>query len=675
MPRISLEGNITVADSTVCWQYDNEKLAIQPWGENSFRIRSSRYADYQYPDWALTEETQHNATIKQENGKTIIKNGKLTATLTNSGQLTFINHKGEILLKEYWRTRQDLNEFASALNLYAREMKPHLGGDFALTARFESDADEKLFGMGQYQQPHFNIKGCTLELAHRNSQASVPFVLSSKGYGFLWNNPAIGNATFGKNITEWRASSTKALDYWITAGDNPSEILEAYADVTGKTPMMPEFGLGLWQSKLRYATQNELLTVAREYHKRKLPLDVIVIDFFHWPIQGSWELDSRFWPDPKAMVEELNQMGINLMISIWPTVDLYSPNYQEMLKNGYLVQCERGMRITIEGLGACGFYDATHPGAQKYLWDKVKQNYYDYGIKLFWLDEAEPEYGVYDFDNYRYHIGSNMQTGNIYPTLYTKGFYDGLKGENQDEIVTLVRCAWAGSQKYAALVWSGDIDSSFESMRNQLSIGLSMGIAGIPWWTTDIGGFHGGNPDDEDFRECIIRWFQWGAFCPVFRLHGDRSPSGMPEELHGYEGVLGSGANNEVWSYGDEAYEIFKKYILIREKIRPIVREAMQQAHEKGSPVMRPLFYNYPQDAMAWEVYDEYCLGDDVLVAPILYEGQRSREVYFPRGNDWLCINTGKVYQSGTACNVDAPLDTMPVFINTSSTYVGIFKG
>jgi len=674
MPKKTLEGNIRIDGTTVCWQYDNEVMTIEPWGESSFRVRSSRYTGHAYPNWALTEECTHSADIKELDGKVIITNGKIVAILTKSGQLTFENSNGDILLKEYWRTRQDLNEFCSALNLFAREMKPHLGGDYSLTTRFESDADEKLFGMGQYQQPHFNLKGCTLELAHRNSQASVPFMLSSKGYGFLWNNPAIGYATFGKNITEWRAASTKAMDYWITAGDTPSEIMESYSNVTGKTPMMPEFGLGLWQSKLRYATQNELLTVAREYHRRKLPLDVIVIDFFHWPIQGSWKLDPRFWPDPKAMVDELSQMGINLMISIWPTVDLYSPNYDEMLKNGYLVQCERGMRITIEGMGACGFYDATHPDAQKFLWSEAKKNYYDYGIKLFWLDEAEPEYGVYDFDNYRYHIGSNMQVGNIYPTLYTKGFYDGLKQEGQDDIVTLVRCAWAGSQKYAALVWSGDIDSSFESMRNQLSIGLSMGIAGIPWWTTDIGGFHGGNPDDENFRECIIRWFQWGAFCPVFRLHGDRSPSGMPEELKDFEGVLGSGANNEVWSYGDTAYEIFKKYIFLREKIRPIVREAMEQAHTKGSPVMRPLFYNYPADKKAWEVYTEYCLGDDLLVAPILYEGQRNRDVYLPAGNNWICINSNNVYQGGETHTVDAPLDTIPVFARADSKHVGLFQ-
>jgi alpha-D-xyloside xylohydrolase len=187
----------------------------------------------------------------------------------------------------------------SALEVEAREFRPNVGGDFKLTARFESlDPKEKLYGMGQYQQPYLDIKGHQLELAHRNSQASVPFLLSSRGYGFLWNNPAIGKAVLGKNIISFEALSTKALDYWIVAGDSPAEIVESYAGVTGKVPMMPEYGLGFWQCKLRYQTQEELLEVAREYKRRELPIDLIVIDFFHWPKQGDWKFDTTYWSDP-----------------------------------------------------------------------------------------------------------------------------------------------------------------------------------------------------------------------------------------------------------------------------------------------------------------------------------------------------------------------------------------
>ncbi len=505
----------------------------------------------------------------------------------------------------------------SALGIDAREFTPILGGDYQLTARFESDPAEKLFGMGQYQQPYLNIKGCTLELAHRNSQASVPFVLSSLGYGFLWHNPAIGKATFGTNVTEWYAQSTDILDYWITAGDTPAEIEEAYARATGTVPMMPEFAMGFWQCKLRYRTQDELLEVAREYKRRDLPISVIVADFFHWPNQGDWKFDLEYWPDPKAMIDELKSMGIELMVSIWPTVEESSENYREMEEKGYLIRADRGNRIMLSG---ASIFDATHPGAREFVWSKVRQNYYDDGIKIFWLDEAEPEYTHYHYDIYRYHLGPDVQIGNIYPVVYARAFFEGMSAAGQENVINLLRCAWAGSQKYGALVWSGDIDTTFRSMRNQFAAGLNMGIAGIPWWTTDIGGFHGGNPDDPAYREVLARWFQWGAFCPVFRLHGFRDPHKAPLSNHG-GGKMLSGAANEVWSYGDEVYAICTKYMSLRERMKPYITGLMQAAHEHGTPVMRTLFYEFPADAKSWDVSDEYMFGPDLLVAPVMDAG------------------------------------------------------
>ena len=289
--------------------------------------------------------------------------------------------------------------------------------------------------MGQYQQPFMNIKGADLELTHRNSQASVPFALSSLGYGFLWNNPSIGRAVFGKNIMSFEAYSTKTLDYWVTVGDTPAEIEEMYANVTGKVPMMPEYGLGFWQCKLRYQTQEEVLKVAREYKKRNLPLDVIVIDYFHWEKQGDWKFDPVYWPEPEKMVEELKELGIELMVSIWPTVDKSCENYNYMLEQGYLVRSERGARVGLEFEGATVPFDTTNPKARNYLWNVVKKNYYEKGIHIFWLDEAEPEYSVYDFDNYRYYRGSNLQFGNLYPVEYDKTFYEGMEQEGQNNIV------------------------------------------------------------------------------------------------------------------------------------------------------------------------------------------------------------------------------------------------
>ena len=511
------------------------------------------------------------------------------------------------------------------------------------------------------------VEPLDLELAHRNSQASVPFLLSSLGYGLLWNNPGVGRAVLGRNTMSFEAYATRSLDYWITVGDTPAEIEEAYARVTGTVPMMPEYGLGFWQCKLRYQTQEELLEVAREYKRRNLPIDLIVIDFFHWPKQGEWKFDPTYWPDPDGMVRELEEMGIKLMVSIWPTVDKTSENYEEMLEKGYLIRTERGFRVGLDFEGATIHYDATNPAAREYVWEKARKNYYEKGIKVFWLDEAEPEYTAYDFDNYRYYRGTDLEVGNIYPVEYARTFYEGMEAEGQQNIVNLLRCAWAGSQKYGALVWSGDIASSFESMRNQLAAGLNMGLAGIPWWTTDIGGFHGGDPNDPAFRELFVRWFQWGTFCPVMRLHGDREPR-QPQVGSTGGATCRSGAANEVWSYGEAVYEICKKYMELREKMRPYTRKLMEEAHKKGTPVMRPLFYEYPDEKSCWEVEDEYFYGPDLLVAPVCYAKQEKRKVYLPGETIWVEYETKKEYPGQQWVEVDTPIDRIPVFCKKQGT-------
>lgn len=647
----------------IIFHYDAEELWIEPWGENAVRIRATKNAHMPEENWALLPQKNTTCEISFNETGASLTNGKVKVCITSGGKITIYNQKGELLLEEYWRNRRDLlDPKCSAIEVEAREFCPNIGGDYHLTMRLQSvDKNEKIYGMGQYQQPYLNLKGTDLELAHRNSQSSVPFALSSLGYGLLWNNPGVGRVVFGNNIISYESYATKVLDYWFVAGDTPAQIEEAYAKATGTVPMMPEYGLGFWQCKLRYQTQEELLEVAREYKRRNLPLDLIVIDFFHWPKQGDWKFDPVYWPDPDEMIRELNEMNVKLMVSIWPTVDRESENYEEMLEKGYLIRTERGFRTGLNFEGATIHYDATNPGARKYLWEKAKKNYYDKGIRIFWLDEAEPEYTAYDFDNYRYYLGTDLEIGNIYPVEYAKTFYEGMESEGQENIVNLLRCAWAGSQKYGALVWSGDIASSFESMKNQLAAGLNIGLAGIPWWTTDIGGFHGGDPNDPAFRELFVRWFQWGAFCPVMRLHGDREPR---QPQYGTTGGAHccSGAANEVWSYGDEVYDICVKYMNIREQMRDYTRSLMEEAHKKGTPVMRTLFYEFPEDKECWEVEDEYMYGNKFLVAPILAAGVKERRVYLPAGAQWKDCESNKLYDGGQYINVEVTLENMPVF-------------
>ena len=649
----------TKSENYIEYHNAGEALRIAAWGENSLRVVSVPSGPLDMSSSALKDQAPVNVQIQTDEETAVIKNGKISALIDTRGWnsaavVTFFNDKNEILLKEM--------DGGGALIRRARKFSPYIGGDFRLKVTFEANKDEKIYGMGQYQQDILDLKGCNIELAHRNSQASIPFYVSSKGYGFFWHNPAIGSVSFGKNVTEWRADSTKKMDYWITAGDTPAQIESQYSQVTGRAPMMPECGLGFWQCKLRYHNQEQVLSVAREYHRRGIPVDVFVVDYYHWPRCGDYRFDENFFPDPKAMAEELRSYGMELMVSVWPQIDWRSENFQEMRQKGLLVQTEHGLNVQMDFQGNNVFYDATNPEAREYVWDKCKKNYAENGIKLFWLDEAEPEYTTYDYENYRYYAGSVMQQGNIYPREYARGFYEGQKKNGQEDVLNLVRCAWAGSQQYGALIWSGDIHSTYQDFRNQIVAGLQMGLSGIPWWTTDIGGFHGGNIYDKDFQELLIRWFQFGAFCPVMRLHGNRLPRTPLYKANGEE-TEGTGADNEIWSYGEENYQIMKKFIEIREMMRDYTRSLMAKAHETGAPVMRTMFYEFPEDTRTWELDTQYMYGSDILAAPIVEPHAMSRKVYLPSGCTWTNAHTGEILQGGQWIEAEASIDTIPVFL------------
>lgn len=649
-------------DGKLIFRENGETVVAEPWGEDSIRIRSCMSGEAGETDAALLPKesvTEEKAVILIGDTEAELRNGKLKVqmkvqTWGKKLQMTFRNQRDEILLQEI--------SDGGALTLNARQYKALSGGVFRIKASFISNPEEKIYGMGQYQQERMNLKGCNLELAHRNSQASIPFYISSLGYGFLWNNAAVGEVHFGTNTTEWVSEASRQIDYWITAGDSPAQIEEHYADATGKVPMMPEYGLGFWQCKLRYYTQQQVMEVASEYHRRGIPLDVLVIDYYHWPRCGDYRFDEEFFPNPKKMIEELHKMGIETMVSIWPQVDWRSENYEYLKQQGMLVKSNSGVDVQMIFHGNNVFIDTTNPRTREYVWKLVKKNYADLGIKTFWLDEAEPEFTGYDYESYRYHEGPVLEVGNKYPREYSRLFYEGQLASGQRDIVNLVRCAWAGSQRYGALVWSGDIFSSYEDFRKQICTGLHMGLSGIPWWTTDIGGFHAGVAADPDFQELLIRWFQFGAFCPVMRLHGSRLPGRQIFSRDGEERE-GTGADNEIWSYGEENYRIMKKFILIRESMRDYTRSLMREAHQKGTPVMRTLFYEFPEDPAAWDITDEYLFGSDILVAPIVYPKMASRTVYLPEGAKWVCAGTGKEYAGGQNVEAQAPIDTLPIFL------------
>jgi len=646
---------------SVIFRENGEILKIEPWGDNSLRVRSTflgKISDTEVN--ALLPKAKENAPqITIEETEATITNGNITAYLSVFGwgnrlQITYKNKEGKTLLSEI--------PCGGALQKYARHFKPLPGNGYHLKASFTPVPGEKIYGMGQYQQEIFDLKGCNLELAHRNSQASIPFYISSVGYGFLWNNPAVGEVHFGVNTTEWIANVTNQLDYWITAADTPYEISKAYGLATGTTPMMPDYGMGFWQCKLRYYNEEQVLNIAREYKKRNITPGVIIIDYYHWPRCGDWRFDEEYFPNPDKMVKELKEMGIETMVSIWPQVDWRSENYQEMKQKGYLIKSNDGVDVQMIFHGNNVFVDATNPEAREYAWGKIKKNYHDYGINAFWLDEAEPEFGTYDYQRYRCYDGPIEQVGNEYPREYAKMFYEGQRKAGQTEIVNLIRCAWAGSQRFATLVWSGDIMSNWTDFRRQICAGIQMGLSGIPWWNSDIGGFHGGDIRTDEFKELLVRWFQFGAFCPVMRIHGSREPHETIINKAGEEREW-TGAENEIWSFGPEVEKILTKYIRIRESMKDYIKKTMEEASRTNVPVMRSLFFEFPEDEKAWDIADEYMFGPDLLVAPVCVEKATSREVYLPKGATFVLASTGEKYEGGQTVTVNAPIDVLPVFL------------
>lgn len=650
---------VTVKSGRLYFTRRGEIVCVYAQGKDGIRVRATMNAAFDDAEWALEGAEQTAPVVSIDDDGAELTNGRIKVTIDRLGKMRFFRD-GELILEEYYRCYEYDMPHTPSLRVMAREYRPIPGGDYSFTLRFEA-REEKLFGMGQYQESRLNLKGCTLELAQRNSQVSVPFLLSSLGYGFLWNNPAVGRATFANNVTEWHAESIRQMDYWVTVG-TPKEILQNYTALVGRAPEFPENAMGLWQCKLRYRTQEELLSVARGYHERGIPLDVIVIDFFHWTRQGDWKFDPAYWPDSEGMMRELRSYGTRCMISVWPTVDKKSENFNEMRERGLLIRPERGSQC-FDFLGDSFIYDATNPDARAYIWDKCKHHYYDAGIDMFWLDEAEPEYTVYDFDNYRYHLGTDLQVGNVYPLMHARAFWEGQCAAGQKDVCNLIRSAWVGSQKYGVVLWSGDIQGNFETLRDQFAAGLNVGLAGIPWWTTDIGGFFV-NVNDPAHKELLLRWFEWATFGPVLRMHGDKGPSDIPlldTERDWGGGFCHTGLANELWSYGEDVYNVLKGYVELRIRMKPYIKDVMREASENGSPVIRTMFYEFPDDPACWECADQYMFGPKYLVAPVLWAGVTARSVYLPAGR-WRNMNSGEVFDGCRMINVSAPVEIIPVF-------------
>ncbi len=652
------------------WQEEGEILQVEPYGDSVIRVRASRSLHISDESWNILPPAEGEASVAAEGRSRRLTSGRLAAAVEEDGTLSFSGPDGKVFLKEDW---EDKRNGMSVLRR-ARCYRTISSSAFETDLYLQSSEDEEFYGLGGVPDGLLSRKGEEIELSHKNGKCPLPCVFSSRGYGFIWNTPSIGRVSFSSSVTHWHSEASAQIDFLVFTGDSPRALTERLIALTGKVSHLPSWALGFWQSRLRYERDDDVLAVARKYRELGIPVSAIVIDYFHWPVQGTWQFDSAYWPDPKAMVSELRSMGIEPVVSIWPTCDPRSPHFREMRDRNMLIKAENGLPFFFLIMGPEGIVDPTHPDARKHWWDLVQENYCSAGIRSFWLDETEPEMRPYDYGNIRMYIGNGLECANAYAYWYARAFQDGQKASGITDAVNLSRSAWLGSQSTGIILWSGDIPSTFDSLYRQIRVGLNAGLSGLPYWTSDIGGFFGGDPGDESFRELLVRWFEFAVFCPVLRLHGKRLPYDKVDKQRDFDAFLPSCGDNEIWSFGEEVYGMLSAQIQLREMLRPYIRKIADEAERTGVPMMRPLFYDYPSDPALRDYSDAYLFGPDIIAVPIAEEGKRSAEVYLPEG-EWISVPDGKVLAGRMSYTVEAPLSRIPFFMRKGSWCCSLIDG
>ncbi len=543
---------------------------------------------------------------------------------------------------------------------------------FEVGASFASPADEHYYGLGQNQEGYLDRRGHAVRCAHdynapAGQSVCVPFVVTNKGYGLIWDNPSKTTVAFGFNDqTRWTSDVGQRVSFFVIAGKTYDEIYSGYRLLTGDTPMLPKAAYGYIQCKQRYTSQQELLDVAKGYRDRHLPADVLVIDWFHYTKMGEMDMDPAKWPDPTAMNKQLHAMNFHTMISVWPRFVPESRYYDTVLKNGWFQQLADGTPTNGLPYDRAGSdIDTTNPEAAKWYWNIIRENYITKGFDAFWADETEPDLppnGSY------WKIGPGTQFFNVYPLFHTAAFYDGMRRDTKNRAVILARDAYLGAQHNGTIFWSSDISGNWDTLKRQVPTGINFVASGMPYWSTDIGGWQylpqSHKPDRaplldpsdardnvghyDDYPELYVRWFEYGAFQPNFRSHGSRP-------------------QNEVWSYGKQAEPILEKYLRLRYQLMPYIYSLGHFTNKTGAPFMRGLFMDFGNDPKVADIGDEYMFGPALLVAPVTEQGVTSRSVYLPAGTDWYNYWTNERLHGGQTITVNAPIDTIPLFVKAGS--------
>lgn len=625
-------------ESGLIWSYNHHTLLIEGWGENSLRVRATELPEIPQTTYALQTNCKKEAIIKIDATHASITNGAITAVISLEGTLSFYRQDGTLLLQEKapnknWQTGE----------LEARKFIPISGGKHRLTVQFSSsNRNEKIYGMGICGEEPLNLKGFSLRLAPFDSTISIPYYISSVGYGFLWNNPSIGQAVFAYNTTTWSASVSSVMDYWITAGDTPAQLLEAYMCVSGKPPKFPERLTGCWTFN---SFEDEAQIFAGEGSQTP-PSSASVIKLSPTLFQKIvWDCDETLREKLRAYVQDLQSVGTEPIIAVRPEINVRTQPYEQAKRHGLLIKAERGLPYSLtSNYGNYSQLDVTAPKALSFFQHFIEKTIRSTDVKSLFLDGISPQYDRAHFEHYRYADGTGEEIANQLPNYSLSDFSAEQNTSDSHTPWLLTNAVWSGSQRHNVVFLIERDCLNFAHLKAQVSDGIRLGLSGIPWWAVHFKSTHKGNICNFESYELFARYLQYTAFCPVMCMESQYDSDDK---------------NNP---YQQKAQTLYRKYQQIREHFRSYLQEQAKSV-QNGVPIVQSLFYAFPEDPMAWETEDEFLLGSDILVAPVLSAGAVSRIVRFPKGSLWKNYWNEEFYTGGSEVNVEAPVEQIPLFL------------
>lgn len=721
--------------------FETGTLSISPLYENAVRVRFINNDQAPLPELVLTPvSTIPVYKISESSSQIEIKLNRLKVLVDRyTGKLTFSDEKGKIFLSEIAGSRKLQPDSILSEPCFAAEQS------------FDSPSDEYIFGLGQFQDGQYNLKGITRRLTQVNTQIAIPFIYSSKGYGLLWHqygltdfNPAdnyirlqkqqsagndqmaevtttagtqkvaqnqtlytglftvpedgeyslfldlgsMGNRHFvaidgqpcldqtnmwlpptagaliklnagehkvqlicksdntptlswklKDNVTTFRSPVAKMIDYVIFYGPSADSVIASYRKLSGNAPLFPKWAYGFWQCRERYTSGSQLVETVKEFRKRNLPMDVIVQDWQYWGNRG-WgvpQFDENNYADPSKFIKELHDLNAHFNISIWS-----NPDKNSMLGKEYVAR-----NLFIPNTKWLDYYN---PETRNEYWNTLNENMFVHGVDSWWMDAVEPENDALKGEKTYMGLGDFYRL--TYPLMVSKAVYEGQRAATSGKrVCILTRSAFPGQQRYGIINWSGDIGGTWDAYQRQIVAGLNFTVTGFPYWTTDIGGFFRPGQSqytDEKYHELLTRWFQWGVFNPIFRIHGYQSET-------------------EPWKYGPEVEENMRKMLNLRYRLLPYIYSEAWQITKNGSTIMRPMVMDFVDDTAAVNCPYQYMFGKALLVAPVTKPGITRWNVYLPKAAKWYNFSSGASFNGGVVVTTDAPLDEIPLFVKAGS--------